>query len=869
MKRKKFKITTGILCFVFLIGGLTIWFTPILFIVAIALYIMYRMQLKKWQLTENDIYTEDIINKKEKEIEKLKDALKQSKEENAKLEKLKKQSLKLLEKKNDVIKQLDINSNDFDTNNSKTFILSTGRYEGGKDIPVGKYNVALVSGTGNLEIEKPCDLYLNFSNDDKYGYISNYKNIIISNESVLEITSRVKLRFYLQEEYNYSIELNEYEIKVKEIKEEIENLSKTKQLVTEELQKETNNNLLTEGEYKIGEDIDSGKYDLKAIYGKGYITVSRGNIEFRLDSSKNNLYKNLKLNKGSRLEIDGDLQVLFSLSEKIQPIECVSSSDIITSGEYKVGTDIQAGHYLIELVNGFGFVWYDSDSVHFDKKGNDDNSIERHRVCLKNGSTLEVDDDLVIKIYKTEMITGATASKNDILYSGKYEIGIDIQAGYYNLVAKYGTGTFELKPFHCNKSGFYEKFSIDDTDDEYLKQYNNILLEIGDCITINNNLELKLEFSKPCQSEYSLNVLKEYSDLKDELTILNNTTIDKYYSFSDYDKMSSQQCQNELILLKHKEKEMRNENTDIQTTYEFESEKKKERLIRQMLRCFNAECDNIIMNVEVKNIDSMKNKIQKSYETINILFSSNGLSISYELLKLKLEQATLVYTQMLKVIQEREIQQAIREQMRAEARAEREIEEQKNKIEKDLQQHIGQVNKLMKYLQKTQIDVEREMYIKRIEELESKIQALKEDKEKVLEREANAKAGFVYIISNIGSFGEDIYKIGMTRRLEPMDRIKELSSASVPFEFDVHAMIFSSDAPALENMLHKEFSEYAVNKINSRKEFFKVSIEEIQEVVKKNYDDSVTFTLIPQAIEYRQSLELSENSMLTITKNDV
>lgn len=224
---------------------------------------------------------------------------------------------------------------------------------------------------------------------------------------------------------------------------------------------------------------------------------------------------------------------------------------------------------------------------------------------------------------------------------------------------------------------------------------------------------------------------------------------------------------------------------------------------------------------------------------------------------------------MLKVIQEREIQQAIREQMRAEARAEREIEEQKNKIEKDLQQHIGQVNKLMKYLQKTQIDVEREMYIKRIEELESKIQALKEDKEKVLEREANAKAGFVYIISNIGSFGEDIYKIGMTRRLEPMDRIKELSSASVPFEFDVHAMIFSSDAPALENMLHKEFSEYAVNKINSRKEFFKVSIEEIQEVVKKNYDDSVTFTLIPQAIEYRQSLELSENSMLTITKNDV
>ena len=216
----------------------------------------------------------------------------------------------------------------------------------------------------------------------------------------------------------------------------------------------------------------------------------------------------------------------------------------------------------------------------------------------------------------------------------------------------------------------------------------------------------------------------------------------------------------------------------------------------------------------------------------------------------------MLYTYELKYQQEKEIQRAIKEQMLEEAKAEREIEQQKKKIEKDLQQHLGEVNRLMKYMQKTQIDAERQLYMDKIKELEDKIKSLEADKETVLEREANAKAGFVYIISNIGSFGENIYKIGMTRRLEPMDRVKELSSASVPFEFDVHAMIFSSDAPELENMLHKHFADNAVNKVNPRKEFYNVDIEDIERVVKENYNDTVQFTKIPVATEYRQSINL-------------
>src|SRR5699024_8637380 len=133
--------------------------------------------------------------------------------------------------------------------------------------------------------------------------------------------------------------------------------------------------------------------------------------------------------------------------------------------------------------------------------------------------------------------------------------------------------------------------------------------------------------------------------------------------------------------------------------------------------------------------------------------------------------------------QEKEQQKAIKEQMIEEEKVRREIEKQKAKIEKDQTQCTNEINKLMSYMQKSSNDIEKQLYIDKIRELEDKLKDLEKDKATVLEREANARAGFVYVISNVGSFGENIYKIGMTRRLEPMDRIKELSSASVPFEF--------------------------------------------------------------------------------------
>ena len=155
-------------------------------------------------------------------------------------------------------------------------------------------------------------------------------------------------------------------------------------------------------------------------------------------------------------------------------------------------------------------------------------------------------------------------------------------------------------------------------------------------------------------------------------------------------------------------------------------------------------------------------------------------------------------------------------------------------------------------------DEERKELQEKKKELESHINSLEESIKQIDYREANQRAGYVYVISNIGSFGENVYKIGMTRRLDPMERIDELGDASVPFDFDVHAMIFSDDAPKLEAALHKAFENRKLNMINTRREFFNVTMDEIKEVIKSNYDKTAEFVEIPEAEQYRISLKMKQ-----------
>lgn len=343
--------------------------------------------------------------------------------------------------------------------------------------------------------------------------------------------------------------------------------------------------------------------------------------------------------------------------------------------------------------------------------------------------------------------------------------------------------------------------------------------------------------------------------LQKELDELEKDVVCASVSVEAYEGLKSDEVKNKLVLLKGQEDALiKSEGallvTNSGTKRVVDSQKK------QILRCFNSESASLINSVTAKNVDNVRTKLQRSFDALNKMFSVDGVQISQEFFALKLEELSLVYAYMIKLEEEKEQKKAIREQMVEEEKVRREIERAKQKIEKEESQFSNEVKKLMGYMQKAKDDVERQLYVDKIQELEDKLKALSSDKEKVLEREQNTRAGFVYIISNIGSFGENVYKIGMTRRLDPMDRISELSSASVPFPFDVHAFIFSEDAPALEALLHRHFQKNQVNKVNSKKEFFRVDLEEIKKLVLEEHNATVQFVDVPEASEYRETLRI-------------
>lgn len=204
----------------------------------------------------------------------------------------------------------------------------------------------------------------------------------------------------------------------------------------------------------------------------------------------------------------------------------------------------------------------------------------------------------------------------------------------------------------------------------------------------------------------------------------------------------------------------------------------------------------------------------------------------------------------------KEEQRALREQMKQEAEERRILEQQKKQVEKEESKYKNEMLSLQSQLENTVEDSKIQDLQRRLEELQQQLNAVQDKKEDIISRQ-NGKAGYVYVISNLGSFGEDIFKIGMTRRLEPQDRINELSNASVPFPFDVHSFIFSDDAVALEHNIHMILNNDRVNKVNLRKEFFHVSLDRIESLVYE-LQPTAEFNRTMLAEQYSQSLSMSE-----------
>ena len=329
-----------------------------------------------------------------------------------------------------------------------------------------------------------------------------------------------------------------------------------------------------------------------------------------------------------------------------------------------------------------------------------------------------------------------------------------------------------------------------------------------------------------------------------------------------YDFVNSDLFKNKLEEIRNKQKKMildkRAATCSQQWTVDGSREKGRimtEQNIKQILRCFNDECDVLIGKVKFNNVEAYKDKIQKSFNALNKMNTKNAVSLSYGYKDLKIEELQLAYEYALKKQEEKEEQKRIREQMREEAKLLKDIEEARKDIEKEQRHYTNALIKVNKQLE-TCDESERELLIEKKNEIESHLSDLEIAVKDIDYREANKRAGYVYVISNIGAFGENVFKIGMTRRLDPMERVDELGDASVPFKFDVHAMIFSDNAPQLEAALHKAFEDRKVNMVNNKREFFGVSIEEIEEVVKKNYDKTVDFIKTPQAEQYRESIRM-------------
>jgi hypothetical protein len=282
--------------------------------------------------------------------------------------------------------------------------------------------------------------------------------------------------------------------------------------------------------------------------------------------------------------------------------------------------------------------------------------------------------------------------------------------------------------------------------------------------------------------------------------------------------------------------------------------------LKLMLRAFNAESDAAVGKVTWNNVLKMEERIKTTYSALNEFGQVMQMSITPEYLDAKLQELRLEFETDQKKQEEKEEQRRIREQMREEEKALREAERAKKEAEEEEARNLKALEKARAELAQARGEALEQLQLK-IQHLDAALHKAQELKQKATSMAQLTRSGHVYVISNVGSFGENIYKIGMTRRLDPMDRIWELGDASVPFDFDVHALIYCEDAPSVEGAFQTSFRDRAVNLVNQRKEFFAVTLEEIEAVARER-NVKLELTKLAEAKEYRETCALRAAALL-------
>lgn len=359
--------------------------------------------------------------------------------------------------------------------------------------------------------------------------------------------------------------------------------------------------------------------------------------------------------------------------------------------------------------------------------------------------------------------------------------------------------------------------------------------------------------------------LEELQQAKDQLIETNEEVLMQSFGLYTprYAFMNADEYKAHLLEIRAKQKDMIKNKTavsgNMNWTVNGNASKGKKMVSDMQKLLLRALCDDVIEHVKYNNIEASEKRITTSREAISKLGTIMEVSIQPQYYRLKIEELHLAFEYAQKKQQEKEEQKEARARMREEAKLAKEIEEERKKLEKEQQHYQNALQRINAQLEAAS-DADRAAIEEKKAELMAQLDKIDKEFADVDYREANQRAGYVYVISNIGAFGENVYKIGMTRRLDPQDRVDELGDASVPFNFDVHAMIFSNDAPKLEAALHNAFADRKLNFVNQRREFFNVSLDEIKQVIKDNYDKSVEFVELAPAEQYRESLKLKEQA---------
>ena len=382
------------------------------------------------------------------------------------------------------------------------------------------------------------------------------------------------------------------------------------------------------------------------------------------------------------------------------------------------------------------------------------------------------------------------------------------------------------------------------------REVNNQQDKLGVLVLELNELKEEYNEKRPLLDELK----KQMAAIDDSLGLAEFGIYEPSFNFDE-----SQEYKDQIEYLRWDQKEMVANKTAViaNTQWEVAGSRSKgevmtNRNIRLTLRAFNNECAAAISNVKWNNANAMLKRIENARTQIDKANKSNDTEISEEYYQLKVEELRLTHEYREKRQEERELAKEVARQEREEARLIRDAEQAR----KDEQKY----QKLLEAVRADAGLMSSEEHQAKIEELQKQLDFAHQKTERAEAMAERTKSGFVYIISNVGSFGENVVKIGLTRRVDPFERVKELGDASVPFLFDTHAMIYSDDAPDLEGALHKEFDEKRINTANYRKEFFKVSLDEVEGAVKRLQPDASFFRDV-EAREFKETLLMREKAL--------